>query len=330
MPDASSRAGAAAALLWALLCLRWFDVAEPWRPAVLAAVPPALLLVALAGCRSGVWLRGRWPVLRGAPLGRADAAPWAWCWRSRSSSGSRSWPGAPGLPSPPTARSRASWRCTCVDGSERLVFVPQVPYSGSLKSHLTAPLALVLDPAPRVRARLGALLPRLRRRALPARPARRRGRARRSLAGLYAAFSPAFVTRYSLSNDGNYVEVLALGTWALWLGARADARAGARRPGSPSPRACCSASASGATSWPSIHLAALALLFVAAWRGSPRWRPLAGARRRGGHRLRARLAVEPGERLAVLPLPAPGRRRAASAPARRPRPRSPASARSCG
>ena len=33
------------------------------------------------------------------------------------------------------------------DGVERLVFVPMVPYSGSLKSHLTAPLALVLDPA---------------------------------------------------------------------------------------------------------------------------------------------------------------------------------------
>jgi hypothetical protein len=39
-------------------------------------------------------------------------------------------------------------------------------------------------------------------------------------AGLYAAFSPAFVTRYSLSNDGNYVEVLALGTWALVLALR--------------------------------------------------------------------------------------------------------------
>jgi hypothetical protein len=39
-------------------------------------------------------------------------------------------------------------------------------------------------------------------------------------AGLYAAFAPPFVTRYSLSNDGNYVEVLALGTWALVLAIR--------------------------------------------------------------------------------------------------------------
>jgi hypothetical protein len=94
-----------------------------------------------------------------------------------------------------------------------------VPYSGSLKSHLTAPLAAVLDPA---RAfvlvsvlfyvlyvaglyRLGLLVA---------------GPRAALLAGLYAALSPPFLTRYSVSNDGNYVEVLALGTWALWLGAR--------------------------------------------------------------------------------------------------------------
>ena len=48
-------------------------------------------------------------------------------------------------------------------------------------------------------------------------------------AGLYAAFAPPFVTRYSLSNDGNYVEVLALGAWALvlcvrWVEAQESAR----------------------------------------------------------------------------------------------------------
>jgi hypothetical protein len=37
------------------------------------------------------------------------------------------------------------------------------------------------------------------------------------LAGMYAAFAPAWVTHYSLSNDGNYVEVLAFGAWALFL-----------------------------------------------------------------------------------------------------------------
>ena len=33
------------------------------------------------------------------------------------------------------------------DGREHVVFVPHVPYSGSLKAHLTAPLAAVIDPA---------------------------------------------------------------------------------------------------------------------------------------------------------------------------------------
>jgi hypothetical protein len=105
------------------------------------------------------------------------------------------------------------------DGLERLVFVPHVPYSGSLKSHLTAPLALVIDPArafalASVLFYLAFLAGLYRLALLVAGPRTAR------LAGLYAAFSPAFVTRYSLSNDGNYVEVLALGTWALWLAAR--------------------------------------------------------------------------------------------------------------
>jgi hypothetical protein len=114
------------------------------------------------------------------------------------------------------------------DGSAREVFVPQVPYSGSLKSHLTAPLTAVLDPA-RAFALVSVLfylayVAGLFRLALLV-----SGPRAALVAGLYAAFSPAFVTRYSLSNDGNYVEVLALGTWALWLAAR-FAREDGERP----------------------------------------------------------------------------------------------------
>ena len=76
------------------------------------------------------------------------------------------------------------------------------------------------------------------------------GSARGLAAGLYAAFSPAFVTRYSLSNDGNYVEVLALGTWALVLALRWAEDAARRAPRARWPSASCSASPSGATSWP--------------------------------------------------------------------------------
>ena len=105
------------------------------------------------------------------------------------------------------------------DGLERLVFVPHVPYSGSLKSHLAAVLALAMDPA-RAFALASVVfflvfLAGLYRLALLA-----SGPRTALFASLYAAFGPAFLTRYSLSNDGNYVEVLALGTWALWLAAR--------------------------------------------------------------------------------------------------------------
>jgi hypothetical protein len=100
-----------------------------------------------------------------------------------------------------------------------------VPYSGSLKSHLAALLALVVDD-PRAFALASVLfyvafvvaVCRL-----AAMAARQEGRPPVPAvlgAGLFLAFAPAFVTRYSLSNDGNYVEVLALGTWGLLLAAR--------------------------------------------------------------------------------------------------------------
>ena len=80
------------------------------------------------------------------------------------------------------------------DGIDRLVFVPHVPYSGSLKSHLTAPLAALIDPA-RAFALASVLfylayVAGLYRLALLV-----AGPRAALVAGLYAAFSPAFVTR---------------------------------------------------------------------------------------------------------------------------------------
>jgi hypothetical protein len=101
------------------------------------------------------------------------------------------------------------------DGVDHLVFVPNSGYSGSLKAHVTVALSLFAD-MPRAFAlasvlffvsfvagvyRLGQLTDG--RSGLPA--------------GLFVALAPPWVTHYSLSNDGNYVEVLALGTWALAL-----------------------------------------------------------------------------------------------------------------
>jgi hypothetical protein len=225
MPDAPSRAGAAAAILWLLLCLRWFDAALPLRPALLGVVPPWLLLLALAGALA-VWLRGRSELLRGLPLGPAASGlalvlVVAFFFRLPIVVG--------GAGAAVTADGALSGIVALhlLDGSERLVFVPQVPYSGSLKSHLTALVALAVEPT-RAFA-LASVLFYLAHVAGVFRLALLVSSARAAVAaGLYAALSPAFVTRYSLSNDGNYVEVLAFGTWALWLAARAAVEPEAR------------------------------------------------------------------------------------------------------
>ena len=247
-------------MLWVAFCVLWFDVATPWRPAALVAVSPlailaASLLAALA------WLRGRWGTLAAPPLGAAAPAlllvlALAFFFRLPVVVG-----GAGAAVTPDGALSGIV-ALHVANGSERLVFVPQVPYSGSLKSHLTAPLALVMDPA-RAFALVSvafylAYVAGLFRLALLV-----AGPRAALLAGLYAAFSPAFVTRYSLSNDGNYVEVLALGTWALWLAARWTREDDAR------PRLAFAAGLLlGLGFWchilAIIHLAAIAALFVLA------------------------------------------------------------------
>ena len=267
MRDASKLAGAACAVLWLALCVRWFDAAAAWRPRLLEAVPVAVLAAAFLAA-GGLWLRGRREWLRGAPLGPDAAALGlvlllALGFRLPTALG--------GAGAAVTADGALSGIVALhlLDGSERPVFVPQVPYSGSLKSHLAALLALALDPArafalASVLFYLAYVAGLFRLALLVAGP-------RAALvAGCYAGFSPAFVTRYSLSNDGNYVEVLALGTWALWLAARATRE--------PSARPWLSLAAGlllGLAFWchilAVIYLAALAVLLVlSARRAAPR------------------------------------------------------------
>jgi hypothetical protein len=212
-------AGAAAALLWLLLGLRWFDVAARWRPAWLERIPVPLLALATV-VAAGLWLAGSGRAGPGPPgppapgRGLLLVVGVAVLFRLPLA-----WQGAAGYVTPDGALSGIV-SLHARDGTEHLVFVPHVPYSGSLKSHLTAPLAAVIDPARAFAlvsvgfyAAFVAALYRL---------ASLVGGSPWSAvaAGLYAAFAPAFVTRYSLSNDGNYVEVLALGTWGLLLAAR--------------------------------------------------------------------------------------------------------------
>ena len=214
-PQRSLLLGSACVFFWILTCVRWFDT-TPMRPAWMLAVPAAFLAIP-ALFLAVLWIRSHWSVLAGPPLVgcRADPAALVLALLFRLPFVIR------GAAAAVTADGALSGIVALhiKDGIERLVFVPHVPYSGSLKSHLAAVLAFVMDPA-RAFALASVVfflvfLAGLYRLALLA-----SGPRVAFFASLYVAFGPAFLTRYSLSNDGNYVEVLALGTWALWLAAR--------------------------------------------------------------------------------------------------------------
>ena len=217
-----------AALFWLLFVWRWFDVGMPLRPAWLERVPP-LLLAAPALLFFLRWLASRRAILIES---RPDYRPLFWMMTALAVLFRLPFvaQGAAAAVTPDGALSGIVM-LRILRGAEHLVFIPHVPYSGSLKSHLAAALAAFMDPACAfalasvlfyalfVAGVCGlAALPRPSRGVVLA-------------AGLYAAFAPPFVTRYSLSNDGNYVEVLALGTWALVLAARwVDAQDKSRAP----------------------------------------------------------------------------------------------------
>jgi hypothetical protein len=198
---------------WALLCLRWFDVAAPWRPAWLAAIPSVLLAlpVVLGAVLGLIWVARRLGAQ--APYERRSL------WTALGLTLALRLPlvvlGSAGyLTSDGALSGIVALRAR--DSREHFVFVPAVPYSGSLKSHLTAPLAALIDPAQAFA--LVSLLFYVAFVAATHRLGGLAGGARAAWwAGLYVALAPAFVTQYSLSNDGNYVEVLAFGAWALVL-----------------------------------------------------------------------------------------------------------------
>jgi hypothetical protein len=214
--------GPTAAALWLLACVAWFEPMADLRPPWLTAMAPWLMAGAVG---SGLLFC----VSRARPGGTQDARPdpigpiglvllATVLFRLPLA-----WHGAAGYVTPDGALSGIV-ALHVRDGVERLVFVPRVPYSGSLKSHLTAPLAAVVDPARAfaltslafyVLAVAGTV-------RLAERVVREGGAPAGTpvAAGLFLAMAPAFVTRYSLSNDGNYVEVLGLGAWALLLALR--------------------------------------------------------------------------------------------------------------
>ena len=272
MRAAANLAGAGAALLWALTCLAWFDTGRRLRPPALAVVP-AGALAAAALLLGALWLRARWPALRGprstGPRGGALlVVVLAFFFRLPLA-----WQGAAGYTTPDGALSGIV-ALHARDGVAHHVFVPRVPYSGSLKSHLTAPLAAVVDPC-RAFALVSVLFYALFVTALY-RLGLLAGHGTTAVAaGLYAAFAPAYLTHYSLSNDGNYVEVLALGTWALVLAIRWW-----REEESRPTLALAAGLLVGLAFWCHIlavlHAATIGLVFLAAGRRSLRsWPPLA-------------------------------------------------------
>jgi len=217
-PPVATLAGIGAALLWLAWCVRFFDTAAPWRPAALDAIPPLGLLIPCL-MLLGLWLEAQWPKLAGPPLARPALMGlllvMALAVFARLPFVTH---GAAAVMTPDgTLYGNVAERL--LEGVERPVFIPSQPYGGTLKSLLAAPLAAVMDPA-RAFALLSVLVYALYVGALYRLTAWLFGSGAAVLAGLYAAFAPVFVTRYSLNNDGTYVEVLALGTLALWLAAR--------------------------------------------------------------------------------------------------------------
>jgi hypothetical protein len=207
-------AGGLAALFWCLTCIRWFDDGAPYRPWWLASIPPALPALLTLGALL-FWLQGRsralWGTTAGQGAGLVLVTALAVLFRLPLVSF-----GAAGYTTPDGALSGIV-ALHAQAGTGHHVFIPGIPYSGSLKSHLTVLLALLTDlPRAFTLASVlfyGVFVAGVYRLALLADG----GRFTPLAAGLYLAFSPAFVTHYSLSNDGNYMEVLAFGTWALFL-----------------------------------------------------------------------------------------------------------------
>ncbi|HEY3119491.1 MAG TPA: hypothetical protein VGL15_02635 [Vicinamibacteria bacterium] len=215
--NAGRAATAGAALAWTLLCLRWFDDAAPLRPGWLSSVPPLVLAIVTAALVTPFLWRFA-SALRAHEAGGARGGALLVTLLAVAFRLPLAWHGAAGYLTADGALSGIV-ALRARSGASHLVFVPHVAYSGSLKSHLTAALATVIDPA-RAFALVSVLfyaafVAAVYRLALLA-CGERAEKARVALAaGLYLAFAPPFLTRYSLSNDGNYVEALAFGAWAL-------------------------------------------------------------------------------------------------------------------
>jgi len=139
----SGAAGLGAALLWTVLAVRWFDSGAPLRPAWLQAVPSWALAIPTLGL-AALWIALNASALRGGRLagprgGLLLVLGLAFFFRLPLV-----WQGSVGYLSSDGALSGIV-AVHLREGIDHLVFVPNVPYSGSLKSHLAAGLSLGMD-----------------------------------------------------------------------------------------------------------------------------------------------------------------------------------------
>ena len=204
MRTVSLRALALVAYLW--LCVSWFDHDFDVFLAATPAWIPALLLLGVA---IATW-RPRFDSDDAMALGFAALAlalrlPFLW--------------GAYGLFSS-DASAQGLMALHILDGEHHPIFLYSWSYIGSLKAHLTALIAAISgEPvvsfaaaAAIIYALFTGAVYRLARTVVP--------RAEASVAAIYVIAAPGFLTAWGMGNEGNYVDVMLLGTLMLAIAAR--------------------------------------------------------------------------------------------------------------
>jgi hypothetical protein len=200
-----------ATLSWLWLCLAWFDHDLRF---FLAGAPPSMPFVALVVSLAVLGWRRRRRFSFGADerlalglatLGFLTRLPFVGTSYGLFSS---------------DASAQGVMALHILEGRHHPVFLYNWSYVGSPKAHLAAflawltgePVASFALAAALVYGGLTASVFALSRRVLP--------RAESVGAALYIVFAPGFLTAWGMGNEGNYPDVLALGTLMLALGAR--------------------------------------------------------------------------------------------------------------
>jgi|GEM_PF-3911668 len=204
MRTVALRALALVAYLW--FCFSWFDHDFDVFLATTPAWIPALILL---GAAVATW-RPRFETDDAIALGFAALAlalrlPFLW--------------GAYGLFSS-DASAQGLMALHILEGEHHPIFLYNWSYIGSLKAHLTALIAAIFgEPVVSFAAAAAinyaiftAAVYRLARTVVP--------RAEASVAAAYVIVAPGFLTAWGMGNEGNYVDVMLLGTLMLAIAAR--------------------------------------------------------------------------------------------------------------